>query len=290
MRPLLSAIGVLLVAAVPTMAQTQPDEPISRTITHDGAEREYFVRLPAEFNPDRTYWLVVVAHGGGGSGRTFFMAYGIRRVADQLGLDAIVVSPTFSNEDGLATSFPILGEGHFLEAVLAELAGEYRLHPKILLTGYSMGGQFAHRFAFGWPELVEAVAPLAPGSWTTPDGRLLVDVIGSIDDPATYLASPGNAAGLEGRQGMFTSRAAQVAGLRPQPGAEDIPFFVMCGTLDRRHPIAEQFAASLQEAGFEVETSFPRTDHVPSDEATRREFGRYFSETTEFFLRVTGGR
>jgi poly(3-hydroxybutyrate) depolymerase len=290
MRRLLAAIGLLLVTAMPTLTQTQPEEPLSRTITHNGAEREYFVRLPDGFNPDRTYWLVVVVHPSNGNGRTSWMASGIRRVADRVGLAAIVVSPTFSLEDSLAASFPILGEGHFLETILTELAGEYRVHPKILLTGYSMGGQFAHRFAFGWPELVEAVAPHASGTWTTPDGQLLVDVIGSIDDPATYLASPRNAAGLEDRQALFSSRTAQVAGLRPQPGAEDIPFFVMCGTLDRRHGIAQQFAASLDEAGFEVETSFPRTDHVPSDETTRREFGRYFSETTEFFLRVTQRR
>jgi hypothetical protein len=38
--------------------------------------------------------------------------------------------------------------------------------------------------------MVEAVAAHAAGTWTTPQGRLLVDDIGTIDDPSTYLASP----------------------------------------------------------------------------------------------------
>ena len=118
------------------------------------------------------------------------MATGIRRAADDLALEAIVVSPSFSNDDFNASRFPVLGEGAFLKGVLEELRREYRLRSKMLLTGYSLGGAFSHRFAFRNPELVEAAAPFAPAQWTTPDGRLLIDSLGEVESPESFLSSP----------------------------------------------------------------------------------------------------
>lgn len=270
-------------------AQSPAAEPIRSTFELDGLKREYFVRLPQRFNPSKTYWLLVSVHGGGGNGRNHFLATAVREEADEQGLDAIVVSPSFSNTDFQASRFPDLGEGRFLVEVIKDLNREYHLRPKILLTGYSRGGQFSHRFAFSNPELVEAVAPFSSGTWTTPDGRLLVEALGEVKHPDTFLADAKNAdLAPERLRDIFDSRVARVAGLQPRPGAEKIPFLVMCGSLDTRYEIAQEFVLSIKEAGYSVESEWPRTPHGSREKQEFAvEFEKYSKGAVKFFKRVT---
>ena len=264
---------------------------LRRTLTFEGAEREYFVRFPRDFDRDKTYWLLVSAHGGGSDGSNFWLARETRNVADELGLDAIVVSPTFKTEDPVVERFPVLGDGAFLKSVIQELHADLTVHPKILLNGYSRGGQFTHRFALRNPELVHAAAPFAAGSWTTPDGRFMTDGLGVIEDPSSFLASPENApASLRANQSdNFDPRVAQVAALPAVQGAEQIPFLVMCGTLDPRLETTQLFVQSLEAAGYTVETDYPETPHGRGDtDEYEAEFKKYSRRTVEFFLKVTG--
>jgi poly(3-hydroxybutyrate) depolymerase len=98
--PLGALVSSLLAQSVDTR------EPIRRTLTFHGTEREYFVQLPREFDRKKSYWPLVVIHGGGGNGRTFFLATGISRVVAEVGFDAIVISPSFPNDDDNASRFP----------------------------------------------------------------------------------------------------------------------------------------------------------------------------------------
>ncbi|HEX5577933.1 MAG TPA: hypothetical protein VFX40_06115, partial [Gemmatimonadaceae bacterium] len=205
-------------------------DPIRRTLVFRGTEREYFVYLPPGFNRDSTYWPLVVV--GGVSGRNF-LSNGIAQRVAESGFDAILISPSFPAEDLNAIRFPALGEGAFLQAVWSEVRQAYPLQPRMLLTGYSRGGQFAHRFALAFPEQVRAVAPLASGTWTTPDGRFLVEEIGEVRNPRTFLSDPSNASSIPARlKDLFEARVAEVAGSVAAAGAPNIRFLVMCGTID----------------------------------------------------------
>lgn len=270
------------------LASINRDEPLRSTFVFHGEKREYFVRLPIGFDPTQTHWPLITVHGGGGNGKNHFLAKAIRQKADLSGLDAIVVSPSFSNTDFQASRFPALGEGRFLIRVIEQLNREYQLHSKILLTGYSRGGQFSHRFAFAHPDKVRAVAPFAAGTWTTPGGALLIESLESVKDPAAYLSNPANAAAAPERlEGIFTTRVAKVAGLRPVPDAQQVPFLVMCGTLDPRIDISREFALSLIKAGFEVEAGWPGTPHGSRDLLEYKdEFKKYSQRAIEFFLRT----
>jgi dipeptidyl aminopeptidase/acylaminoacyl peptidase len=295
MRPrtiFLFRYGVLLclVAWISSgFAQPAIGEPIRRTIEFGDSKREYYVHLPEGFDQEVTYRILVSVHGGGGNGRSHFLAEGFRRFVDETGFGAIVVSPSFSNTDFQASRFPELGEGEFLKRVLEDLHGRYRLHKKILLSGYSRGGQFSHRFALGNPGLVEAVVPCAAGTWTTPDGELLIESIGAVENPRTFLGDAANAGSAPERlEGLFTERVARVAGMQARPGAEEVPFLVMCGSLDTRFDIAQQFARSLKDNGYTVETEWPRTPHGSRDkEEYKGEFEKYARSAAEFFQRIT---
>lgn len=289
------AIAAFLLPALPSSLLAQPENtraPIRRTLSFHGVEREYFVHLPPNFDRGKPYWLLSVV--GAPNGRNSFVS-GIASAAAQAGFDAIVVTPISPDENLNAIRFPVLGEGAFLEEVVKALRSDYRLKPKILLTGYSRGGQFAHRFALAHPELVEAVAPFASGTWTTPDGRFLVEALGEMRDPRSFLAKAENASTVPERlRDLFDPRVAAVANSRAATGSDLIPFLVMCGTLDPRLPIAKDFVRSLEALGYRVEVDWPNTPHVCrenrcSEEAVA-EFEKYPRKAVAFFLRVSQGK
>jgi poly(3-hydroxybutyrate) depolymerase len=266
-------------------------EPLRRTITFQGTQREYFIHLPPGFDRTRPYWPLVVVHGGGEDGRQRFPNVAMARFVAESGLDAIVISPSFRNDDFNASRFPDLGEGEFLADVLKDVRREYALRAKIFLTGYSRGGQFSHRFALAHPEQVAAVAPMASGTWTTPDGRFLVEELGEMRDARAFLADTTNASKVPERlRDLFQTRVAAVAENKAAASAKEVPFLVMCGTLDPRLPIAQEFARSLQSLGYQVSVEWPRTGHGCPDLACwtefRAEYEKYLRRTVDFFHRV----
>ena len=267
--------------------------PLTHTFKHEGADRVYSVFLPRVFlprvfDPDATYWPLVVVHGGGGRGKTNPKAVAMRRIADEVDLPAILIAPDFVVKDKNVSRFPMLGEEAFLKAVLKEVRGKHKLHPRILLTGYSMGGQFTHRFALGNPDLIQACAPLAAGTWTTPDGRLLIEDYGEVENAEAFLSSRKNVTKIPARlNGLFDARVAQIAERPAAKGAEKIPFLVMCGTLDTRWSIAKEFASSLKTSGFNVQTEWPVTPHGAKGGKHKAEFARYPQRVIEFFKKHT---
>ncbi len=269
-------------------ACAQDTAPQHRTITHQGEVRNYYVALPADYNTDTTYWPLVVVHGGGGNAEKNTKALALRRQADQEGLPAIVIQPEFITADKQVSRFPSLGESDFLLAVLQAVRGEFKVQEKILLNGYSMGGQFTHRFALAHPELVQACAPFAAGTWSTPDGRLLIESFGAVDDPRAFLSDPKNAQKIPERLGdLFDPRVVKAARVVPGAGADTVPYLVMCGTLDTRMGIAKEFAASLAAAGFTVESAWPATPHGNTKGAYDAEFEKYTAQAIDFFKRHT---
>jgi pimeloyl-ACP methyl ester carboxylesterase len=263
------------------------NEPVRQKIYFKESEREYFILKPQDFDPEKKYWLIVVVHGGGGNGSTFFMTEAVRAEADKQGLQTIVIAPSFSNTDFLASRFPELGEGEFLKQVLKNVYGKFNLHKKILLTGYSRGGQFTHRFALLNPEYVKACAPFAAGTWTTPDGRLLIDSYGEVGNLETFLLSENISNDIPERlHNLFQPRVAEVAGIKAKIESKKIPFLVMCGTLDTRYEIAREFAGSLKSGGYKVQTQWPQTPHGEK-EKYKKEFAKYSQKAVEFFQDVT---
>jgi poly(3-hydroxybutyrate) depolymerase len=288
---LAAALLILIGLATPRQSYSQSrelPELVRRTISFRGMTREYFLHLPPGVDAAKSYWGLVVVHGAGDDGRCPFPNRAMARFVTESGLDAIVISPSFSNDDNNASRFPGLGEGEFLDEVLKDVRGRYTLRPRIFLTGYSRGGQFSHRYALAHPERVAAVAALASGTWTTPDGRFLIEKLGEITDVRAFLADSTNALRVpDNLRDLFQERVAPVAQIKAATGARNVPFLVMCGTLDPRLPIAQEFARSLQSLGYEVSVEWPRTPHGCEDAACwkeyRAEFEKYLRRTVDFF-------
>ncbi|MGB0580017.1 MAG: alpha/beta hydrolase-fold protein [Limisphaerales bacterium] len=251
-RDLLCVCLGLMPIALTAAAQDADDDPRRFTFTHDKVEREYHVRLPKNYDPSKSYWCLVVFHGGGGNGRNHWLVRDMYRASRKIDLPVIVISPTGSRSDPNEQRFPSLGDGEYLRHVLTDARGRYRLKPKILLTGYSRGAQFAHRFALQNPKLVHACAPLAAGSWTSPDGGFQMYAFpDKVANAAEFLGDPNNATEMPAPQRqLFVPAVAKVAGRSAVPGAKEIRFLVMCGQEDVRLPFTRSFANSLASHGY----------------------------------------
>lgn len=274
-------------------AEAKPDSDAPQvkrfSFRQNGVDREYFVRLPKDYDSSQTYWGLVAFHGGGGNGRTHWLVRDMHTAAAKIGLPVIVISPTGSRTDPNEQRFPSLGDGPYLRMALAHVKKRHRLHPKILLTGYSRGAQFAHRFALQNPALVHACAPLAAGSWTSPDGSFqMYSTPDKIMNAAAFLGDAKNAKDMpERQQELFVPLVAEAAGRRAAKGAESIHFLVMCGSEDVRLPSSKAFAKSLRTEGYQVETGWLKTPHGGRDRKKYAgEFQKYSETATDFFRRA----
>ena len=123
----------------------------------DDMGRDYFLYLP-KIDPQKTYWLVVGAHGNNGNGQG---AAGMAKWSERG--DCIVVGPSFPQGfQGLAEQ-----SDEQLLKLKAKLDKEFHLYPKMFVTGFSAGAQFSHRFALKHPDAVCGVCANSAGSWST---------------------------------------------------------------------------------------------------------------------------
>lgn len=149
-RPLLLAVIAFLI----TGAQAATE-----VVVKDKEGLDTWVYTPtAAPQPGKTYWLVVGVHGLGGNGKG---AMGLSPWAVD---DVLVLGPSFAN--GYQS-----GDGanaDKLKDLIQRIGGKWKLHPKILLHGFSAGAQFTHRFAIRNPNLVGVASAHSAGSWSPP--------------------------------------------------------------------------------------------------------------------------
>ena len=130
-----------------------------RTLAADPTQ-EYWLHVPGQCTADPPCPVFVFVHDMDGNGRDFIRTW--RDHADREGF--IVVCPTFPQ------GYQVLegGEDEALIAILDEVGQRYPTTEGAIVSGFSGGAQFAHRFAFARPERVMAVAVHSAGSYDTP--------------------------------------------------------------------------------------------------------------------------
>ncbi len=150
----------------------------SRTLQVAGVTRTYIVYLPSADDPTTPVPLVFVHHGYTMSGQAMHDITGYAALADQ---------------DGFAVAFPdgesgpnsfgppwnvgtgVCGNGaleeasgddfSFLSAMRADIANDQCLDDAhVFVTGFSMGGYFAHHVGCERPDLARAIAPHSGGT------------------------------------------------------------------------------------------------------------------------------
>jgi phospholipase/carboxylesterase len=116
------------------------DKPVG--VMHVGNEtRErggFSLYVPEDYDPARTYPLVVALHGGSGHGRLFLWSW----LREARGRGVILVAPTAIG-DTWSLMDPAVDSAN-LARILEQVAGQWRIdRTRLLLTGMSDGGTFA---------------------------------------------------------------------------------------------------------------------------------------------------
>lgn len=184
-----------------------PGENLSASLLHDGHERTYHVHLPPQFDEGQPLPLLLMLHGGLGSGSQMQARYGMDERANQHGF--IVAYPDgFSPTDndqwrtwnathccGPAREGAIDDVG-FLLALLDELTARYNIDTtRVGLAGHSNGAMMAYRLAAEASPRIASVQVVAGtiGGHATLDGPretipvpttpVSVHIIHARDDP-----------------------------------------------------------------------------------------------------------
>jgi len=148
----------------PPSEQTAIPEDALRTLTHQEYERTYQVSIPADYDPETAWPVLVVLHGAGGDGTTMRLLTDLDRLATES--QALVIYP-----DGIQQGWNYLdaGEIHsadlytedwdFVMSVIEAVGEEYTIdQERVYVAGFSNGGMLAMRM---WCEYGQALGGVA---------------------------------------------------------------------------------------------------------------------------------
>jgi polyhydroxybutyrate depolymerase len=141
----------------------------SETVSVNGTNRTYTLSVPKNYDPGRTYPIVLVFHGDGGNGAGLRGYYFFEAAS---GTDAIVAYP-----DGAGGSWDLYDfdpnnpDFDFMASLINQLAGKYNVDKtKVLGTGWSNGAFFVNEVACNRPGLFAVIAPNSGGAPGTNGG------------------------------------------------------------------------------------------------------------------------
>jgi predicted peptidase len=249
-RTLLVAV-VSVVAASPLTAQKVETGFLDRSVVVNKTEYRYQVFVPREFTRTKTWPVIVVLHGGGTYGndgiRPTDGGFGHVIRSRPSGFPAIVIFPQ-AHADG--TPGWQLEGGQAAMTALDKSIKEFKGDPKrVVLTGYSAGGNGTWSLASRFPDRFAAIVPVC-------------GFIFEFKGKTSGVNYPGLAPGDVTDPYAFVAK--RVAG---------IPIWIFHGDADKNVTVEEsrKMAAALKAVGANVQyTEFPGVDHNAWDPAYSR--------------------
>ncbi len=144
-------------------------------------EHEYWAYVPADYNPDYAYALVVWLHPGGDTMEAA-MTRAWQTPCDERGV--ILLAPKAKQISGWNAD-----EAVFVKDAVDEFMARYTIdRSRVVLHGFDSGGRFAYELAFKYRELFRGVSTVAaplrePPPDNEPDFRLQWHLISGDGDP-----------------------------------------------------------------------------------------------------------
>lgn len=137
---------------------------------------DLFIYVPANATQLQPLQVLVTMHGMGDTGQNFCQSM----IAAAARNGWIIVAPTYKYHDYRNPDSVLQDDLTFLPGLAATLDAlpartGLATRNKVLLFGFSRGGQAVHRFATLYPERVGGVAAVSAGSYTLPLNSMLVN-------------------------------------------------------------------------------------------------------------------
>ncbi|MGB9642345.1 MAG: alpha/beta hydrolase family esterase, partial [Candidatus Ratteibacteria bacterium] len=133
-----------------------------RTIEIDGIKRTYSIQVPACYNPDKSFPLVFILHGGGGSGENMAAFTGFGTLAETDGF--IVVYPDGYQRywnDGRDSFSSRMDDVKFLRTVFKSISKEFSIDRiRVYAAGISNGAMMCYRLGVEMSDVFAAIAAI----------------------------------------------------------------------------------------------------------------------------------
>ena len=182
------------------------------------AARPYRIKVPAVVDPGKTYPLVLVLHGWGGTSERIERYYQLDALVDELGF--LVAYPEGTEEthrrhfwgghrrfwDATDACCNFYGapvdDVAYLDAVIDDVSAHYRVDPKrVFVMGLSNGGYMSHRYACDRAGRVAAIVSQAGAMWADAtrckpsEPVAVLQIHGTEDEIVAYEGHPSSAHG-----------------------------------------------------------------------------------------------
>lgn len=167
----------------------------SASIVSEGLERTYSIHISSSYEPGMPTPLIIVLHGGGGTGQGMIRLTGFDAVSDRENF--IVVYPDGFEKhwnDGRGVQWRAQAENiddvSFISNLIDHLSHVLNIDAgRIYITGISNGGMMSHRLGCELSERIAAISPVASNIpvnmapiWS-PSRPLPVLIINGTEDP-----------------------------------------------------------------------------------------------------------
>jgi polyhydroxybutyrate depolymerase len=156
----------------PTTTTPVPSEPsqsnYSSSITSGGLQRTFNVHVSSQYDKNTPIPLLIVLHGGGGTGQEMIKFTGFNAISDRENF--IVVYPDgFENHwnDGrgvqrYSAQAQNVDDVGFISALIDHLSSQYNIDAKrVYVTGISNGAMMSNRLGAELSQKIAAIAPVA---------------------------------------------------------------------------------------------------------------------------------
>jgi poly(3-hydroxybutyrate) depolymerase len=135
-----------------------------QTLMSDGIERSYWVEMPANYDPNRTYPVVIGLHWRDGSADDVRGWSGFFGLKSEYGNNAIFVAP-----QGLNAGWANSGDRdiRFMRSLISQVQqGACTDTQRVFATGFSFGGMMSNAIGCQMGDVVRAIAPMAGALWS----------------------------------------------------------------------------------------------------------------------------
>lgn len=135
-----------------------------RTLTSDSTKRSYWIEMPAAYDHNRAYPVIIGLHWRDGSAADVSGWSGFFGLKNLYGNNAIFVAP-----QGLDAGWANTGDRdiRFLRAMISEVQqGTCTDTRRVFATGFSFGGMMSNAIGCQMGDVVRAIVPMASSLWS----------------------------------------------------------------------------------------------------------------------------